>query len=170
MVDIQPATAEIRRGKKRRKETTGQKYNGLPYFIGRPQKELMIGLSLVLCCLPHTFYTSATFQHRLYYTTVRLSKGLPHIIMVALWNRADHYIFALWFLLLLLLLLLFFPRLIWAVADLSYFHTWCGLSANLGCRSETCCTRLAEIQDAKRSQKIAIWAPSHKFVGLYLRN
>jgi len=24
-----------------------------------------------------------------------------------------------------------------------YFHTWCGLSANLGCRSETCCTRLA---------------------------
>jgi len=29
MVDIQPATAEIRRGKKkdRRKETTGQKYN-----------------------------------------------------------------------------------------------------------------------------------------------
>jgi len=29
MVDIQPAAAEIRRGKKdRRKETTGQKYNG----------------------------------------------------------------------------------------------------------------------------------------------
>jgi len=25
-----------------------------------------------------------------------------------------------------------------------YFHTWCGLNANLGCRSETCCTRLAE--------------------------
>jgi len=23
-------------------------------------------------------------------------------------------------------------------------HTWCGLSANLECRSETCCTRLAE--------------------------
>jgi len=34
MVDIQCATAEIRRGKNdRRKETTGQKYNGLPYFI-----------------------------------------------------------------------------------------------------------------------------------------
>ena len=28
------------------------------------------------------------------------------------------------------------------------FHTWCGLSANLRCRSETCCTRLAETQDA----------------------
>jgi len=31
--------------------------------------------------------------------------------MVALWNRADHYIFALWF------LLSFFPRLISAIAD-----------------------------------------------------
>jgi len=39
MVDIQSPTAEIMRGKKkeRRKiETTGQKYNGLPYYIGRP--------------------------------------------------------------------------------------------------------------------------------------
>jgi len=27
-----------------------------------------------------------------------------------------------------------------------------------------------EIQDAKMTQKIAIWAPSHKFVGLNLRN
>jgi len=37
--DIQFATAEIRRGKKKKKieeETTGQKYNGLPYSIGRP--------------------------------------------------------------------------------------------------------------------------------------
>jgi len=36
--DIQSPTAEIRRGKKERKkiESTGQKYNGLPYYIGRP--------------------------------------------------------------------------------------------------------------------------------------
>ena len=27
-----------------------------------------------------------------------------------------------------------------------------------------------EIQDAKMMPKIAIWAPSHNFVGLYLRN
>jgi len=35
MVDIQSSAAEIRRGKKRtkKKETTGQKYNGLPYII-----------------------------------------------------------------------------------------------------------------------------------------
>jgi len=40
MVDIQSPTAEIRRGeakkKKEEKETTKQKYNGLPYYIGRP--------------------------------------------------------------------------------------------------------------------------------------
>ena len=41
MADIRSTAAEITRGKKeeeegRRKETTGQKYNGLPYYIGRP--------------------------------------------------------------------------------------------------------------------------------------
>jgi len=39
MADIQSAAAEIRRGKKKKKkkiEITGQKYNGLPYYIGRP--------------------------------------------------------------------------------------------------------------------------------------
>jgi len=27
-----------------------------------------------------------------------------------------------------------------------------------------------QMQDAKNRQKVAIWAPSHNFVGLYLRN
>jgi len=40
MVDIQSVAAEIGRGKKERRkkkeETTGQKYSGLPYYIGRP--------------------------------------------------------------------------------------------------------------------------------------
>ena len=36
------------------------------------------------------------------------------VFMVALWNRADHYIFALWF---LSSFYLFFPRLISAAAD-----------------------------------------------------
>jgi len=39
MVDIQSPTAENRQGEKeerKKKETTGQKYNGLPYSIGRP--------------------------------------------------------------------------------------------------------------------------------------
>ena len=42
MVDIQSTAAEIRREKKeeeeerRKTEITGQKYNGLSYYIGRP--------------------------------------------------------------------------------------------------------------------------------------
>ena len=45
----------------------------------------------------------------------------------------------------------------------TYFHTWCGLSANLECRSAGGSLKM---QDAK----IAIWAPFHNFVRLYLRN
>ena len=74
--------------------------------------------------------------------------------MVALWNRAEHYIFALWFLRLLLLLLLF-PGLISAVADwmsaIRPHMVW--HSGNLGCRSETCCTRLAENTGRKKVPK-----------------
>jgi len=64
------------------------------------------------------------------------------LVMVALWNRTDHYIF------ILFLLSSFFssPNLSGRRLDtcLPYFHTWCGLSANLECRSEMCCTWLAE--------------------------
>ena len=80
--------------------------------------------------------------------------------MVALWNRADHYIFALWFLLsffLCFLLSFFLFFLTWSQRSetgcLPYFHTWCGLSANLGCRSDTCCTRLAENTGRKKLPK-----------------
>ena len=41
----------------------------------------------------------------------------------------------------------FISRLISAAA---YFHTWCGLSANLRCRSETCYTRLVENTGRKK--------------------
>jgi len=62
----------------------------------------------------------------------------------------------------------FFPPLFSAIqiGCLPYFHTQCGLSANLECRSELCCMRLTETQDAKNCQKFAICAPSHNFVGL----
>ena len=72
-------------------------------------------------------------------------------LRVALWNRADHYIFMLWF----VLLLLFFPRLISAAADwMSAIlpHMVC-LSANLRCRSETCYMRLAENTGRKKVTK-----------------
>jgi len=37
------------------------------------------------------------------------------------------------------------------IGCLPYFHTWCGLSANLRCRSETCCARLAGNAGPKNS-------------------
>jgi len=47
MVDIQPTTAEIRRGKKKKKkiEITGQIYNGLPYYIGRPTLQCSVTMA-----------------------------------------------------------------------------------------------------------------------------
>jgi len=46
-----------------------------------------------------------------------------------------------------------FPRLISVVGDWmsTNFHTWCGLSTNLECRSEMCCMRLAENTGCKKS-------------------
>jgi len=40
------------------------------------------------------------------------------------------------------------------IGCLLYFHTWCGLNANLECRTETCYMRLAENTGRKRSSKI----------------
>jgi len=39
------------------------------------------------------------------------------------------------------------------IGCLPYFHTWCGLSANLGCKSEMCYKRLAENTERKKSLK-----------------
>jgi len=62
--------------------------------------------------------------------------------MVALWNRVDHYIFILFS---SFFLLFSSPNLSGRRLDVCHTSTqpWCGLSANLGCRSETCRTRLA---------------------------
>jgi len=72
--------------------------------------------------------------------------------MATLWIRAGHYIFAVWF----LSFFLFFPRLISAAADWMstiLLYTRCGPSANLECRSEMCCTRLAANAGPKSRQK-----------------
>jgi len=55
-----------------------------------------------------------------------------HIIIVALCNRADHYVFALWFCLLSFFISSFFPRLI-SMSNLDVYHTsmWPYASANL---------------------------------------
>jgi len=77
------------------------------------------------------------------------------IFMASLWNMAGHYIFVLWFLLSVYLLSSFFLAYFQPsqTGCLPYFHTWCGLCSNLGCRSETCCTRLAENTRCKKIAK-----------------
>ena len=74
--------------------------------------------------------------------------------MVALWNRADHYIFILWFLLLFFFFFFSSPNL--SCCRLYIYHTstrGCGLSANLGSRSETCYARLAGNTGRKKLPK-----------------
>jgi len=91
--------------------------------------------------------------------------------MAAVWNRACHYILSWGFFYLLSFFLSFFPRLISAVADgrmsTILLHALMRIQ-NVGVK---CAARGSlKIQDAKKRQKFAICAPSHKFVGLYLRN
>jgi len=74
------------------------------------------------------------------------------LFMAVLWNRVGHYIFVLWFLLLPIFFLAYSQPS--RIGCLPYFHTWCGLSGNLECRSEMCCTRLAGNAGRKKSPKI----------------
>jgi len=84
--------------------------------------------------------------------------------MAALRSRCGHYIFVLF-----LLLLTFFPRLISAVADWMstllrhMMWPWCKFRMHVWNVLRVACWKC-------RTQKFAIWAPSHNFVGLYLRN
>ena len=85
------------------------------------------------------------------------------LIMVALCNKPDHYIFALWFLSSFLLSFFFSsPNLsgrrldvyhtsAHGVAQRAYRPRRCGLSVNLECMFETCCTRLAANTGRKKS-------------------
>ena len=49
---------------------------------------------------------------------------------------------------------------------LPYFHAWCGLSANLGCRSETCCTRLDGNAGPKKPPKMRHLGTIAQFVAI----
>jgi len=69
----------------------------------------------------------------------------------------------------------FFPRLISAVGDcisaILPHMVWRVALVRIYNAGLKCAARGSlKIDDAKMMQKIAIWAPSHNFVGLYLRN
>jgi len=86
---------------------------------------------------------------------------------------AGHYIFALWFLLLSSILFLFFssPNVSRHRLDVCHISTHgVALVRIYDAGLKRAARGSLKIQDAKRRQKIAIWAPSHNFVGLYLRN
>jgi len=73
--------------------------------------------------------------------------------MAALCSRAGHYIFALWFLLSIFYLLFSSPNLSRRKLDVYHTstHSACGLCANLGCKGEMCCARLAGNAGPKKS-------------------
>jgi len=89
--------------------------------------------------------------------------------MVALCNRADHYIFALWF---LLSSFFFFSSPNLSGRRLDVYHTSSHgvvlYRPNAGLKRAE--RGSLELQDPKNRQKVAIWAPWRNFVGLYLRN
>jgi len=76
--------------------------------------------------------------------------------MAALCNRAGHYIFALWFLSIFFYLSFFYSSPNLSGRRLDVYHTWCGPSANLECRSEGAARASMQMQDPKKSPKIAI--------------
>ena len=95
-------------------------------------------------------------QFHVCWVIVYCRKWVICLVMAAQWNRAGHYIFVLWFLLSSSSSFFFFLAYSqpWQIGCLPYFHTWCGLSANLECRSEMCCTRLAKNMGRKKSPRI----------------
>jgi len=89
--------------------------------------------------------------------------------MAALRSRCGHYIFALWF----LSIFFFYSSSNLSGCRLDVYHTSTHGVALVRIKNAglKCAARGSlEIQDAKMMQKIAIYAPSHNFVGLYLRN
>jgi len=73
------------------------------------------------------------------------------LFMAALYTRAGHCIYALWFLSFFYLFFLSSPNL--SGRRLDVYRTHDGLSANLECRSEMCCKRLAGITGRKNDAK-----------------
>jgi len=90
--------------------------------------------------------------------------------MAALRSRCGHYIFALWF----LSSIFFFyssPNLSGRRLDVYHISTHGVALVRISNAGLKCAARGSlEIQDAKMMQKIAICAPLHNVVGLYLRN
>jgi len=100
----------------------------------------------------------SAYRRNLANTTEPSTSGgdAPNYFYHLLWppNTAGHYIMQLWFFILSSFFLRFSsPILSGRKLDVyrRLLHRWCGLSANLECRSEMCCTLLAENTGRKNS-------------------
>ena len=93
------------------------------------------------------------------------------LFMVALWNRADPLYFCPAVTSFFLLSFFSSPNLSRRRLDVCHTSTP-GVAliriSDAGLKPAVCGS--LKTQDAKKSPKIAIWAPSHNYVGLYLRN
>jgi len=89
------------------------------------------------------------------------------MFMVTLCNKADHYIFALLF---LSSSIFYFSSLNLSGRRLDVYHTLTHGVALVQIQNAGAARGSLQMHDPKKSPKIAIWAPSHNFVGLYLHN
>jgi len=91
--------------------------------------------------------------------------------MAALWNRTGHYIFALWFLSFFFFFFFSSPNLSGRKMDVYHTSTHDVVIVRIWNAGLKCAARGSlEMRNSKIRQKIVIWAPSHNFVGPYLRN
>jgi len=87
--------------------------------------------------------------------------------MATLWNRAGHYIFALWYLSFFLSIFFSSPNLSGRRLDVCHTSAHGVALVRIKNAGLKCAARGSlQMQDPK----VVIWAPSHNFVGLYLRN
>jgi len=100
-----------------------------------------------LCNTVKFFLSSRRASHRVL--------EFSSLFMAALCNRAGHIYFHPVVSYSFFFFLSFFssPNLSGRRLDVYHTYTWCGLSANLEYRSETCCARFAENTGRKKSPK-----------------
>jgi len=104
----------------------------------------------------HAVHIGATRRIRLYRPCAAAMQPYvkllwPLVMAVLRIADADIIFCTCGFYLLLLFFLTYSQRL--EIGCLPHFHRWCGLTVNLECRSEMCCTRLAENTGRKNYAK-----------------
>jgi len=93
----------------------------------------------------------------LYMPFARFHHVLPNLCFLwppyVMWHGIIFLSYGFFFLSMYLLFFLVYSQPL-HIGCLPYFHTWSGLSVNLGCRSEMCCTWLTENTGRKNSPSV----------------